>query len=100
MTLDDLRHALGSLDTARVSGDDAIWWSGKRSVHVRRLPKGWVVEQTIFDDREVLEIERRTEQEAVETFCSLLPPTVKARLCASGNEGSTPSGGSRLEDAK
>jgi hypothetical protein len=86
--------------SARVGEDDAIWWSGKRSVHVRRLPRGWIVEQTIFDDREVLEIECETEQEAVDTFCALSPPTVKARLRASGNEGSTPSGGSESEDAK
>jgi hypothetical protein len=99
MTLNDLSRAFSVHSrafSARVGEDDAIWWSGKRSVQVRRLPKGWVVEQTIFDDREVLEIECKTEQEAVATFCALLPPTVKARLRASGNEGSTPSGGSQL----
>lgn len=100
MTLKDVSRGLGSLGTARVSDDDAIWWSGKRSVQVRRLPRGWAVEQTVFDDREVLEIECKTEQEAVATFCALLPPTVKARLIRPGNEGSTPSGGSRLEDGE
>ena len=100
MTLNDLSRAFESLDTARVGENDAIWWSSKRSVHVRRLPRGWVVEQTVFDDREALEIECKTEQEAVETFRALLPPTVKARLRRLGDEGSTPSGGSRLEDVK
>lgn len=97
MTLNDLIQASKGVSTLYADTDYAMWASGKRSVEVRPVQKGWVVEQTIFDDREVWEIECKTEQEAVETFCALLPPTVKARLRMAGDEGSTPSGGSRLE---
>ena len=100
VTLSDLIQASKGVSTLYADTDYAMWASDKRSVEVRPLRKGWVVEQTIFDDREVWKTECETERDAVETFCALLPPTVKARLRMPGNEGSTPSGGSRLEDAK
>lgn len=86
MTLKDLSRELGSLDTICVGEDYAIWSLEARVVELRPSKEGWIVEEAVAGEQTIAKSTWGTEQEAVETFCALLPRAVKARLRMAGDE--------------